>query len=108
MFLKANGNSRNNARVGVSRPGMAAGLKLKASFGAQSQAELLADATPDAQRALVRAIRDAMDEDILATAHFSRALPVCYRLYKSDTRWRRTPMEAVKDEGPVKAPRCLV
>ena len=76
MFLKANGNSRNNARVGVSRPGMAAGLKLKASFGAQSQAELLADATPDPQRALVRAIRDAMDEDILATAHFSRALPV--------------------------------
>ena len=52
------------------------GLKLRAPFGAQSQAELLADATPDAQAALARALREAIDEDILATAHFSRALPI--------------------------------
>ena len=32
----------------------------------------------------------------------------CYRLCKSDTRRRRSPMEAVNNEGPVKAPRYFV
>ncbi len=52
------------------------GLRLKSSFGARPGDTLWADATPESQAALAQAIRDAVDPDILATAHFSRSLPI--------------------------------